>query len=57
LPINILTLGLFSLVINVGLIYLTSVIVDGFSIDGILPALVFGLVLSIVNWFLSKLKS
>ena len=56
LPINFLTLGLFTLVINTGIIYLTSKIVDGFLIAGFLPALIFGIVLSIVNWFLSKLK-
>lgn len=56
LPITILTLGLFSLVINVAMILLASYLVDGFSVDGFWAALIFSLVLSLVNWFLSFLK-
>ena len=56
LPINIFTLGLFSLVINILLLLLTSAVVSGFNIDGFVSALIFSLVLSLVNWFLSFLK-
>ncbi len=56
LPITILTLGLFSLVINALLILLASSIVPGFVVDGFWWALLFSLVLSLVNWFLSALK-
>lgn len=49
LPVNILTLGLFTFVINALLIMLTSAIVPGFKVDGFLTALLFSLVLSIVN--------
>lgn len=49
LPITILTLGLFSLVLNALLILLVSNIVPGFVVDGFLWAFVFGIVLSIVN--------
>jgi putative membrane protein len=52
LPINILTLGLFTLVINALLIMLVSKIVPGFVIDGFLWAFVFGIALSISNTFL-----
>ena len=55
LPISILTLGLFTLVINAGLIMLASKIVEGFHVDGFLWALAFSLVLSLVNWFLHKM--
>ncbi len=49
LPINILTLGLFTLVINAGLILLTGRIVDGFYVSSIWWAMVFSLVLSLVH--------
>ncbi len=49
LPINILTLGLFSLVINALMVMLVTVIVPGFKVDGILWAIVFSIVLSLVN--------
>jgi putative membrane protein len=49
LPINILTLGLFTLVINAGLILLVGQVVPGFKVDGLLWAAIFGLVVSLVN--------
>ncbi|OGH10820.1 MAG: hypothetical protein A3B38_03920 [Candidatus Levybacteria bacterium RIFCSPLOWO2_01_FULL_36_13] len=49
LPITILTLGLFALVLNALLILLAASVVPGFSVDGFIWALVFGLVLSIAN--------
>ncbi len=52
LPINILTLGLFTFVLNALLILLASKIVSGFVVEGFLAALVFGIVLSISNTFL-----
>lgn len=52
LPITILTLGLFTLIINAFLIMLASRIVTGFFVDGFLWALAFSLVLSVVNSFL-----
>ncbi|OGE72080.1 hypothetical protein A2617_02870 [Candidatus Daviesbacteria bacterium RIFOXYD1_FULL_41_10] len=53
LPINILTLGLFTLVINAVLIMLTTVIVPGFQVDNFWWALIFGAVISVVNNFLN----
>jgi putative membrane protein len=53
LPINILTLGLFSLVINAALVLLASLIVPGFTVVGFWTAFLFALVLSIVNWVFS----
>ena len=49
LPINILTLGLFSLVINALLVLLAAKIVPGFEVNGFWTAFVFSIVLSIVN--------
>lgn len=55
LPINILSLGLFTFVINAILILLVSAIVPGFTVASFWWALIFSLVLSIVNSFLHKL--
>lgn len=51
LPINILTLGLFSLIINALLIMFAAKIVDGFAVNGFVPALIFAIVLSLVQFF------
>lgn len=50
LPITILTLGLFSLVINALLVMLAAALVPGFSVAGFWTALLFAVVLAIVNW-------
>jgi len=55
LPLNILTLGLFTLVINALLIMLAAAIVPGFSVQGFWWALLFGLVLAIINFALGAL--
>lgn len=57
LPINILTLGLFSLVINALLIMLTGVIVPGFEVAGFGWALLFSILLSLLNWVLRVKKA
>jgi putative membrane protein len=49
IPFTIMTLGLFLLVINAILIMLASSLVDGFTVDGFWYALLFSIVLSIVN--------
>jgi putative membrane protein len=56
LPINILTLGLFTLVINALLILMTSSLVPGFKVDGFGTALFAAIVLAIVSGFLNSLK-
>jgi len=55
LPVTILTLGLFSFVINIALIYLAAYVVPGFEITGILAALLFGLLVSLISSFLNLL--
>jgi putative membrane protein len=52
LPVNILTLGLFTLVINALLIMATSGIISGFRVDGFWWAVIFSLVLSVVHFLL-----
>ena len=49
LPIEILTLGLFTFVINAGLVLLASRIVDGFYVKSFWWALAFSLVLWLIN--------
>lgn len=56
LPLTIMTLGLFSLVINALLIMLTSRFVSGFHVDGFWWAVVFSLVLALVNWILGSFR-
>ena len=55
LPINILTLGLFTFVINALLFWFVSSFVEGFHVDGFGPAFVGALILSVVSVFASKL--
>ncbi len=50
LPINILTLGLFSLVINALLVLLAAALVPGFAVAGFWTAVLYALALSIINW-------
>jgi len=52
LPLNVLTLGLFTFVINGLMLMLASAIVPGFSIDGWIPAIIGGIVLALVQAFL-----
>ncbi len=49
LPLTILTLGLFLIVVNAGMLMLTSALVTGFQVKGFKPALLGSLVLSLLN--------
>lgn len=53
LPINILTLGLFTFVINAALVLLASVVIKGFEVNGFWTAMLFGVILSIINYLLN----
>lgn len=55
LPINVLTLGLFTLVIMGFLVLLVSAIVPGFHVDNFWWAVLFAIVLAIINAFLGSL--
>jgi putative membrane protein len=56
LPINILTLGLLTFVINALLIMLASMLVPGFTVSHFGWALLFSVILSIVNFFLKAVE-
>ncbi|MEK6480821.1 phage holin family protein [Catalinimonas sp. 4WD22] len=55
IPVTILTLGLFLLVINALLLMLVDAILPGLKIKNFWWALIFGVVLSIINGILSWL--
>lgn len=55
LPVTILTLGLFSLILNALMVYIVANFVPGFHIDGFWSAVFFSLVLSIVGSLLNSL--
>ncbi len=55
LPINLLTLGLFTLVINGLLFWVTSRLVDGFTVASFGWAIVGALVYSLISWAVSSL--
>src|ERR1035437_1041293 len=54
LPINIITLGLFSLVINALLFLYLGTLIKGFHVDTFYAAFVGALLVSIINWILIK---
>lgn len=55
LPITIITLGLFSFVINAVVLFMVSYVVPGLKIDGWMAAILGAIVLSIVSTALSML--
>lgn len=55
IPVTILTLGLFLLVINAVIILLADDLIGGFTVDNFWWALLFSIILSILNSIFSKL--
>ena len=55
IPITIVTLGLFLLVINIIIVKLCDYLIDGFKVDGIIAALLFSLIVSVVSSILHGL--
>lgn len=60
LPVTIITLGLFTFVINALMIWLVSTIVKGFTVEGFVPALLAALLLWVIslatNWLIKQSK-
>lgn len=54
LPITVVTLGLFLLVLNAGMVALVAWIVPGFTISGFWTAVGVALIVSIVSWAASS---
>lgn len=61
LPVTILTLGLFTFVLNALMIWFVSTIVKGFTVEGFVPALLAAVVLWLVslvtNWLFDQAKN
>lgn len=53
LPINILTLGFFTFVVNALLLYIVSIVVSGFQIESFLTAVVAAFVMTILSTLFS----
>ena len=54
LPINILTLGFFTFVINAFLLKMASGVISGFVVHGFWSAVFGGLIISVVSWLLNS---
>lgn len=55
LPINILTLGLFTFVINGFIFWLTSIFVKGFSVGSFTDAILATILVSVVSFLIQKI--
>jgi putative membrane protein len=55
LPLLIVTLGLFYFVLNGLLLYVFSLLIPGYTVAGLVPAILGALVMGIVNWALGTL--
>ena len=55
LPLNVLTLGLFTFVVNAALLYLVAQVVRGFSVENFWAALLGAVLLTVVSMILSGL--
>lgn len=56
LPLTILTLGLFTLIINACLILLAGMIVHGFSVDSFWWAFLFSILMSLINMVVRRFE-
>ena len=54
LPINLLSLGLFTFAINAFLLMMVSGVIDGFHVESFGAGLLGSLVISLVSWLLSS---
>lgn len=52
-PVTVITLGLFSFILNAFLFWAMELVVPGFDVAGFLPALLGSIVLSILTWLIS----
>lgn len=57
LPINILTLGLFTFIINALMLKMVSGVIPGFEVYGFWTAVFGSLIISIVSWLLNSFIS
>ena len=51
-PITLLTFGLFAIVLNALILYITAALIEGFRLRGFLNAIVISILLGILNWLI-----
>lgn len=54
LPITLITLGLFTLVINGLMLWMVGGVIDGFTVTGFLPATLGAVIISIISIFFNQ---
>ena len=57
IPLNLITLGIFTLVINTWMIMLTSGLLPGFYVPGFGVAFLVSIIVSLANWGFKELRS
>ena len=57
LPLNILSFGLFGLLINVLLFWFVASVIDGFMVADFVSAIWGALVMTVASWILDKISS
>ena len=55
LPLLIVTLGLFYFILNGILLWLVSLLIPGYAVNGIVAGILGALVLTLVNWLLGAI--
>ena len=55
LPVTILTLGLFSFVLNALMLWLASLLIEGFVIESFLSAFLGALIIAVIHWVGNRL--
>lgn len=55
IPLNLLTLGIFTLIVNTWMIMLTSGLMPGFYVPGFWVALATSVIVSLANWGLKSI--
>ncbi len=57
LPINVLTLGLFTFVINALMLKMASGVIPGFHVEGFWTAIFGSMIISLISWLLNSFIS
>jgi putative membrane protein len=57
LPINVLTLGLFTFVINALMLKMASAVIPGFNVQGFWTAILGAMIISLISWLLNSFIS
>lgn len=54
LPINILTLGIFGIILNGAILWGLAYVIPGFAVGSFKGAIISALIISIVNWIMER---